>query len=248
MIKNNMTFIEASIEILKQNGNQPLSSREIWNKISEQNLVKTNGKTPWASLNTILIYHSRPDYKKNQKRTIYFSETSKNPIKFTILDLNTIHLEIEKEDTNIEETLEKSPLYSITSKELEWKKLTVYNNNENIEYELSDCNEYTYIIEDKAHATIKIGKTKNDPELRFNQLKTANPSIKLLHVFPSEQWSESDLHQKFGDIQKDLEWFFFTKGLRIFISEEMNKHGRMLFSYEKKKELDISEKMMLDII
>lgn len=241
-----MTFIEASIEILKQNGNQPLSSREIWNKISEQNLVKTKGKTPWASLNTILIFHSRSEYKKK----LYFNIASNKPLKFTILDLNTIHLGIEKEDTNIEEeeTLEKSLLYSITSKELEWKKLTVYNNNENIEYELSDCNEYTYIIEDKAHATIKIGKTKNDPELRFNQLKTANPSIKLLHVFPSDQWSESDLHQKFGDIQKDLEWFFFTKGLRIFISEEMNKHGRMLFSYEKKKELDISEKMMLDII
>jgi hypothetical protein len=213
-----MTFIEASIEILKQNGNQPLSSREIWNKISEQNLVKTKGKTPWASLNTILIFHSRSEYKKK----LYFNIASNKPLKFTILDLNTIHLGIEKEDTNIEEeeTLEKSLLYSITSKELEWKKLTVYNNNENIEYELLDCQEYTYIIEDKAHATIKIGKTKNDPELRFNQLKTANPSIKLLHVFPSEQWSESDLHQKFGDIQKDLEWFFFTKGLRILYQKK----------------------------
>jgi len=50
------------------------------------------------------------------------------------------------------------------------------------------------------------------------------------------------------DVQKDLEWFFFTKGLRTFISEEMNKHSRILFSYEKRKELDISEKMMLDVI
>jgi hypothetical protein len=241
-----MTFIEAAIEILRQNGNQPMSSKEIWNKISEQNLVKTNGKTPWASLNTILIFHSRSEYKKK----LYFNIASEKPLKFTILDLNTIHLGVEKEEDTIFElqTLEKSPLYSITSKELEWKKLTVYNNNENIEYELSDCLEYTYIIEDKAHATIKIGKTKNDPELRFNQLKTANPSIKLLHVFPSEQWSESDLHEKFSDVQKDLEWFFFTKGLRTFINEEMNKHGRVLFSYEKRKELDISEKMMLDVI
>ena len=85
-------------------------------------------------------------------------------------------------------------------------------------------------------------------ELRFNQLKTANPSIKLLHVFPSDQWSESDLHEKFSDVQKDLEWFFFTKGLRMFIWEEMNKHGRIIFSYDKRKELDISEKLMLDVI
>ena len=244
-----MTFIEAAIEILRQNGNQPMSSKEIWNKISEQDLVKTKGKTPWASLNTILIFHSRPEYKKK----LYFNIASNKPLKFTILDLNTIHLGVEKEDAreednNEKENLEKSPLYSITSKELDWKKLTVYNNNENIESELSDCLEYTYIIEDGAHATIKIGKTKNDPELRFNQLKTANPSIKLLHVFPSDQWSESDLHEKFNDIQKDLEWFFFTRGLKTFIWEEINKHSRIIFSYDKRKELDISEKLMLDII
>jgi hypothetical protein len=233
-----------------------MTPREVWNQIDLMGLYKTKGKTPWASVNSEALIHSinspvknRKVYaRKNGEVPEYFEIVDKKPMKFILSNISTIHLGIEEEDSNIEETLEKSPLYFITSKELEWKKLTVYNNNENIEYELSDCNEYTYIIEDKAHATIKIGKTKNDPELRFNQLKTANPSIKLLHVFPSEQWSESDLHQKFGDIQKDLEWFFFTKGLRIFISEEMNKHGRMLFSYEKKKELDISEKMMLDII
>jgi hypothetical protein len=239
-----MTFIEAAIEILKQNGNQPMNAKEIWNKISEQSLLKTNGKTPWASLNTILIKHSKPEYKKK----LYFNIDSKKPLKFTILDLNTIHIGIEKEDIEDSKNEEKIPLYSVTSKELGWKKLTIHNSNENIEYILSDCSEYTYIIEDKAHATIKIGKTKNDPEQRFNQLKTANPSIKLLHVFPSEQWSESDLHQKFSDIQKDLEWFFYTKGLNKFISDEMNKHDRIISSYEKRTDLDISEKLMLDII
>jgi hypothetical protein len=265
-----MTFIEAAIEILRQNGNQPMSSSEIWNKISEQNLVNTSGKTPWASLNTILIYHSRPEYKK----TLYFNIVSNKPLKFTILDLNVIHLGVEVEPMdegdisirdswewtpitssglelileNISGDSEKIPLYSITSKELGWKKLTVYNNNETIEYELSDCPEYTYIIEDRAHATIKIGKTKNDPEIRFNQLKTANPSINLLHVFPSDQWSESELHEKFGDVRKDLEWFFFTIGLRKFISDEMNKHGRVLLTWEKNRELLELEKMMLDIL
>jgi hypothetical protein len=241
-----MTFVEAAMQILKENGNQSMSSKEIWKKISEQGLVKTNGKTPWASLNTLLIFHSNPKYKNK----LYFSVVSDKPMRFTIQDLNTIHLGVEKEEVSSSElvNLEEPPLYSITSKELYWKKLTVYNNNENIEYKLDTCDEYTYIIEDKAHATIKIGKTKNDPEVRFNQLKTANPSIRLLHVFPSCQWSESDLHEKFNDVQKDLEWFFFTKGLRNFISEEMNKHNKVILSYNKKKELDDSEKSMLDII
>jgi hypothetical protein len=239
-----MTYIEAAIEILKQNGNHPMKSREIWDEISKQGLIKTKGKTPWASLNTLLLFHSRPEYKK----ILYFKISSEKPLKFTILNLNVVNTSLEKDNVIEEPIIEKSNLYSITSKGLDWKKLTIYNNNENIEYQLSDCDEYTYIIEDRAHATIKIGKTKNDPELRFNQLKTANPSINLLHVFPSDQWSEQDLHVKFSDIQKDLEWFFFTKGLRSFISEEMNKHDRILLSYEKKKELENSEKLMLDLI
>jgi hypothetical protein len=240
-----MTFLEAATEILKQNGNQPMSSREIWNKISEQNLVSTLGKTPWASLNTILLYHSKPEYGK----TIYFDILSEKPMKFILSNLNTIHLGVEKIDNTPEViTQMKTLIYSVTSKELEWKKLSIYTFNESIEYEISNCEEYTYIIEDKAHATIKIGKTKNDPEIRFNQLKTANPSIKLLHVFSSSQWSENELHSKFSDFQKDLEWFFFTKGLKTFLSEEISKHEKILSAYQKKIELEKLEKHMFELI
>jgi hypothetical protein len=240
-----MTFLEAAIEVLVQNKNQPMASREIWDKISELNLVNTLGKTPWASLNTILLHHSKIEYKK----TIYFDISSENPMKFSLSNLNNIHLGVEISEIPKEDEINiKTPLYSITSKELEWKKLSIFNCNENIEYEVSDCDEFTYVIEDNAHATIKIGKTKNDPEIRFNQLKTANPSIKLLHVFPSCQWSENELHNKFYDFQKDLEWFFFTKGLKNFLFDEMNKHEKIINSYKKKKELETSEKYMIDII
>lgn len=240
-----MTFIEASIEILIENGNQPLSAKEIWNKISDRGLVKTKGKTPSASLSTILIHHSKPEYKK----TIYFDIVSTSPQKFIVSNLNTKHLVVEKVDELEDEIFEnRIRLYSTTSKDINWKKLTISNKNQNIEYELSDCDEYTYIIEDKAHATIKIGKTKNDPELRFNQLKTANPSIKLLHVFTSDEWSENDLHIKFNDFQKDLEWFFYTKGLKYFMSTEISKHERVISSYDKKNQLEESERMMLEII
>lgn len=240
-----MKFTEAAIQVLSENGNQPMTSRQIWNEISNKGLVKTKGKTPWASLATILIYHSKPEYKK----TIYFDIVSNSPQKFIVSNLNTIHLGVEKGENDEElDIIESNKLYSITSKDISWKKLSVYNNNENIEYEISDCDGYTYIIEDKAHATIKIGKTKNDPELRFNQLKTANPSIELIHVFPSEQWSENDLHKMFVDYQKDLEWFFYTRGLKLFLNDEISKHDRIIESYKKKIELEELEKMMLDII
>ena len=113
---------------------------------------------------------------------------------------------------------------------------------------MDDCDEYTYIIEDKAHATIKIGKTKNDPEQRLNQLRTANPSLTILHVFVSSQFSESQLHKKFNDFQKDLEWFFYARGLKEFINEELDRHERIMSSYMKKIELEDKESKMLELI
>lgn len=236
-----MTFLEAAIQILKENGNQPMKSKEIWSEISKKSLVKTSGKTPWASLNTIMLFHAKPEYKNK----IYFKIHSKSPMRYILASLDSPDLTTPEK---IEEVVERNLLYSITSKDLNWKKLSLYNNNENIEYEISNCSEYTYIIEDKAHATIKIGKTKNDPEIRFNQLKTANPSIKLIHVFPSDQWSEIDLHDKFNEYQKDLEWFFYTKGLKNFLDEEMKKHNKIISSFKKKKDLEESEKLMLEIL
>lgn len=243
-----MTFIEAAIEILKQNDNQFMKPRDIWKQISEQKLIKTSGKTPWLSLYTCLLYHSRSEYKKS----IYFNVTSDKPLKFNIKDLTTLNTKLEEypiETQTDNQNLEsKTLLYQITSKNLGWKKLSIFNNDNNIEYIIDECEEYTYVIEDKAHATIKIGKTKNDPEQRLAQLRTGNPSLTILHVFPSSQFSESQLHQKFGDFQKDLEWFFYAKGLKNFISEELNRHQSILSAYSKKIELEEKELMMLDII
>lgn len=235
-----MTFIESAIQILHQNNNQPMKPRDIWNKISEQNLMKSSGKTPWATLHTMLLYHSKSEYK-NKK---YFKIVSINPNKFCLLEYSD-KISIIDELVNVDDLVsDRILLYQITSKELNWKKLSLYNHEENIEYELTDCEEYTYIIEDKAHATLKIGKTKNDPELRLNQLKTANPSISLLHVFPSTQHSESELHQMFNDFQKDLEWFFYSKGLKTFMSEETSKHYSIVESYKKRIELNEIESKM----
>lgn len=248
----NMTFVSAAKKVLIDSGNLPMSSNEIWEKINEKKLVMTKGKTPWASLNTILLMTSENSPSKDQSKVKCFEIIGKNPMKFRLTNLTE---QINNHDSNDENEIhykniddEKVLLYQITSKNLGWKKLSVYNNNENIEYLLGDCEEYTYIMEDSAHATLKIGKTKNDPDARLNQLKTANPSIKILHVFPSTKHSESDLHQKFNDYQKDLEWFFYSKGLKTFLSSEIEKHESIIETYLISEELNNKEKDMLNVL
>jgi hypothetical protein len=139
-----------------------------------------------------------------------------------------------------EDNSDRVLLYQITDKSLGLNKLNVYNdfNDMQLVYELEDCEEFTYIMFDRAHDTIKIGKTKNDPELRLAQLRTANPSIQLLHTFPSSLYSEKDLHNKFYDHLKDLEWYYYARGVRKFITDESEKHKKILEAYKKRAELD----------
>jgi hypothetical protein len=248
----NMTFIGAAKKILIDCGNLPLTSNQIWEKIKEKGLVNTNGKTPWASLNTILLTHSQNSPVKTPSKVPTIEIIGSNPMKFRLLSLteniNDPNYLNGEDFINKKIEDEKILLYQITSKSLNWKKLSVFNNNENIEYLLSDCEEYTYIMEDKAHATLKIGKTKNDPESRLNQLKTGNPSINILHVFPSTQYSESDLHQRFNDFQKDLEWYFYTKVLKTFLSIEIEKHESIFNSFLIREELNNKENHMLNFL
>ena len=241
-----MTFIKSTEIILKQNGNLPMTSRQIWDKIKQQNLINTKGKTPWASLNTILLLNSTNSNVKKRSGS-FFEIVETNPNKFRILDYNPGYTNIEDKEL-IENNTAPILLYQITSKSIGWKTLSIFNHEENIEYEISNCDEYTYIMKDDAHDTIKIGKTKNDPEIRFNQFRTANPSIKLMHVFPSSLYSESDLHNKFDDSQKDLEWFYNTKEVRTFLTEELKKHDSVMKSYLKRQELNSIESNMIMIL
>lgn len=250
-----MTYIEAAIIILKESGNLPMTAQEIWDKISQSDMKFAKlGKSPVSTLNALMarssvnksMSHSRKsgkfeileDWRPAKFRLADFTKTD---IKLDVVELDEI-LKDEKE------VLENQLLYQITSKELDWKKLSIFIQNENICYQLEDCEEYTYIMQDAAHATIKIGKTKNNPELRLAQLKTGNPSISLLHVFPASQFPESLLHKEFNDYQKDLEWFFHTKGVRNFLDKEIGKHNSIIESYLLKKKLDDIESKWLKII
>lgn len=144
--------------------------------------------------------------------------------------------------------IEKIFLYSVTDRSLNWKKLNVYMDitNSQLIYELDDCEEFTYMIHDRTNDAIKIGKTTKDPELRLAQLRTGNPSITLLHTFPSSLFSEKELHDKFDDFVKNLEWFFYTKVLQKFISDNQVTHSKILESYKKRLELDKLEREILN--
>jgi hypothetical protein len=143
---------------------------------------------------------------------------------------------------------EEIPIYQITSKSLDWKKLSIYKKNGIVEYGLDDCEEYTYLFIDRVHSILKIGRTKNVPELRFTQLKTANPNIEILHVFPSTQYSESELHKRFNDFRKELEWFFYSKSLNVFLTNELEKHNSIITSFFIQQELTNNETTMLDLL
>ena len=79
-----MTFLDAAKLILSENGNKPMTCNEIWNIISERNLVKTGGKTPRQSLLVVLLSDSVDSPIKNNKTRNYFLIVDKNPMKFIL--------------------------------------------------------------------------------------------------------------------------------------------------------------------
>jgi hypothetical protein len=105
-----MTYIEAAIEILRQNNNNPMSSRDIWEQISNQNLVKTDGKTPKATLNAIMIEKSSNSNFKSKAKKPYFMIVSKNPMKFIILENEVINVDFDLSDEEIIDNFDKIKL------------------------------------------------------------------------------------------------------------------------------------------
>ena len=90
-----MTFIEGAKLVLTQKGNIPMSPSEIWTECIKLKIVKTGGKTPSASMRTILmcqsinspIKHTRAKPIKNggSNREI-FEIVEKNPMKFKLIN------------------------------------------------------------------------------------------------------------------------------------------------------------------
>ena len=85
-IETKMTFIEAAQLILKQNNNTPMSAREIWDEIEEQDLVETSGATPWATLNAQMLSYSDNTNISRKKKNKIFHIVSDNPAMFILIN------------------------------------------------------------------------------------------------------------------------------------------------------------------
>jgi hypothetical protein len=81
-----MTFIEAAQLILKENDNQPMSAREIWDQIEEQELVQTSGSTPWATLNASMLTYADNSRSRTQRKIKLFHIVSDNPVMFILIN------------------------------------------------------------------------------------------------------------------------------------------------------------------
>lgn len=79
-----MTFIEGAKFILEDLGNKPMTSKEIWDEIDKRNLVRTGGKTPWASLNTIILNDCVDSPVAGSKSRNLFKMVDRNPARFIL--------------------------------------------------------------------------------------------------------------------------------------------------------------------
>ena len=80
------TFITAAIRVLKEHNNQSMSAREIWSEIEKNKLYTTTGKTPVASLNSIMLGSSSNSNITNKSKKVVFECVGENPIKFKLIN------------------------------------------------------------------------------------------------------------------------------------------------------------------
>lgn len=128
--------------------------------------------------------------------------------------------------------------YVLTDSKLNWLGLSVSYNNNGLVYTECNVSEYTYIMEDTVNCTYKIGKTTNNPELRLTNLRTANPNINMVIVFPINQYTERELHDKFDKYKKDREWFFKVKELTDFVDLHIKRNELIINIYNNLKQLE----------
>lgn len=83
--KRDMTFKEAAKEILQKSG-KPMTTREIWNGVKKEGLVDTSGKTPQATLNTIMLSNSINSKINKRSTNPIFKIVSKSPTKYALID------------------------------------------------------------------------------------------------------------------------------------------------------------------
>jgi hypothetical protein len=118
-----MTFLELAERILSET-QKPLSASDIWNFAVKQGYdkeLKTQGKTPWATLGA-LIYVNAKDNPKSM-----FAKTESRPKKF-FLKAQASNLDLSEQSLAIEEVIPKKKKYDFYEKDLH-SYLTYYAYN-----------------------------------------------------------------------------------------------------------------------
>lgn len=82
-------------------------------------------------------------------------------------------------------------------------------------------NDDLYIMQDES-GMLKIGRSV-DAERRWNQLKTGNPGIRLMHVWKGRGDMEKKLHEDLREWRVKLEWFEYMSlgSLPLSLYEEI---------------------------
>lgn len=83
---SDFTFLTASIKVLKDFENNSMSAKEIWSEIEKTGIYKTDGKTPAASLNTIMSGASINSNNSNKSKKMYFECVGDKPIKYRLIN------------------------------------------------------------------------------------------------------------------------------------------------------------------
>jgi len=228
-------------EIEKTFGNN-LEWRKIENKKACEIKYQLNGvniydKTQWGKIINFFITNT-----ENFRKSI-------DPFLFRYHNLKQKNEQIIKPDqpTTIIIPKEREIVYQLTCEELGWKCLTIYKDDDHLNFELSECPEYTYVFDD--NTKLKIGRTSQEnPVRRLDAMKTANPTIHIDIVFPSSQHPEKELHKRFDDSRMvdNREWFHKTKSLSKFIEEHKKKNSIALDWYYKQIKIKDIEKNIIN--
>ena len=121
---DSISFIDAAVIALKENENRPMSAKEIWDYIQKNDIIKSRGKTPWITLNTVMSRFSKNTkldldiQNRNPERIEIFEIVSRSPIKFILINEDFENSSV-KNDSDIENYVQQ---------EEEIQKIKVLNN------------------------------------------------------------------------------------------------------------------------
>lgn len=246
------TYKEAAIKALHEVDNEPKTAKELWKIIDENSWYQSNGKTPWASLRVIMSDHCvNHSYHEDKHDEILFERLEeRTPQEFRLVTDHEGKVEEEDQPKPQEEEVPVSRVLEVTSKEIDWQKIRVVDNNGNLEYTVEQPQAYTYMMLDGRGEKVKIGRTTRTPTKRLKQFQTPSPGMKVEVAFPESRYSEKGLHERFDNelYRESRELFFYTKKIRTFVGKEQDLIEKVLDRYEYEQKIQSLDEEIINLL